>query len=238
MTEQSTDHAVVPLRGIRGLTAKTMTASLQQSAQVTLEAEIDATPLVEQRRHLQSEGLPVAYDDLVMRGVALALRDHPRLNGLVVGDEVRVYSTINVAFAIALPEGLVAPAIVNTDTKSFAELVQGRQDLVVRAETNQLTVPEMTSGTFTITNLGLYRVDHFTPVINPPQIAILGLGRIAPRPYATDDGRVEARPTLPLSLTFDHRAVDGAPAAAFLQALCALLEEPAGIPDRPSPVQR
>ncbi len=221
----STEYEVVPIRGIRGLIAKSMQASLQQAAQLTLEAEADASALVALRTRLQAADMPVAYDDLLVRAVALALRNHPRLNGLIVGDEVRLYRAINVGLAIALPEGLVAPAIFDADAKSLEEIMRAREDLVARARATALTVAEMTSGTFTITNLGLYRVDHFTPVINPPQIAILGVGRIARRPFARSDDTVSVRSTVALSLTFDHRAVDGAPAAAFLQEVCTLLEE-------------
>ncbi len=224
---QTTDYSVIPMRGIRGIIARNMHASLQEGAQVTLEADVDASALVALRTGLRDAGESVAYDDLLVRAVAIALRQHPRLNGLIIDNEIRLYRAINVSLAIALPEGLVAPTIFSADDMSLSEIRRAREDLVARAQANALTIPEITSATFTVTNLGAYRVDHFTPVINPPQIAILGVGRIAPRPAAGTAGTLVVRPTMALSLTFDHRAVDGVPSAAFLETVCTLLEHAA-----------
>ena len=126
--------------------------------------------------------------------------------------------------AIALPNGLVAPAIFDVHAMSVPEIAAARQDLIARARAAKLTVRELTGGTFTVSNLGASRVRFFTPILNYPQVAIVGLGQIAQRPWVCDDGTVAARPVIALSLTSDHRFIDGEPSAAFLTTLCRLIE--------------
>ena len=153
-----------------------------------------------------------------------ALRAYPGLNGHLQNNEIQLKSAIHVAVAVALPgDLLVAPAIFDAGAKTLPERVAARRELVERAKINKLTVKEMTGGTFTISNIGLTRVRHFTPILNIPQIAIIGVGETALRPWVVN-GKVEVRPIMGLSLTFDHRAVNGAPAADFLTALMNIIE--------------
>ncbi len=214
----------IPLAGMRAAIARRMADSLHQMAQLTLHTEADVTELVALREQLKQQ-LPVTYTDLVMRACALALRRHPRLNATLDGETIRLIPHINIGLAVALDDGLVAPVIPETDRHSLASLVQTRSRLVERARAGQLTQAEISGGTFTVTNLGNYDIDAFTPIVNPPEAAILGVGRIMEK-VVIHQGKIAQRMRLTLSLTFDHRLVDGAPAAAFLQTVKQLLEAP------------
>lgn len=219
---------VVPLRGLRGMVASKMLASASGTAPVTHHARADVTRLLAEKETLAEGGTKVSVEDLVLAAVTTTLPRHPWLNGRVEDGEIRLSSAIHLSVAIALPDnGLVAPTIFDAETLDATELRARRQDLIARAGKNQLRVPEMTGGTFTVSNLGRSRVRFFTPIINAPQIAILGVGEteVVARPSA--DGGVTWRPYMGLSLTFDHRAVDGGPAAAFLTDLAETIEGPA-----------
>jgi pyruvate/2-oxoglutarate dehydrogenase complex dihydrolipoamide acyltransferase (E2) component len=216
---------VAPLRGARAMIADKMRASLAESAQVTHHADCEAEALLAWKERLAGAGERVSLEDLIIDRTVSTLRDHPDLNGFLKDREIHLHDAVHLGVAIALPGNLlVAPAIFDADLKSLAERANARKDLVARAQTNKLTVAEMTGATFTVTNLGRTRVRYFTPIVNPPQIAILGVGAVLDPARAGPGGAVEMRPTLGLSLTFDHRAVDGAPAAAFLSALCEAIE--------------
>jgi pyruvate/2-oxoglutarate dehydrogenase complex dihydrolipoamide acyltransferase (E2) component len=162
---------------------------------------------------------------LIIDRTVSTLRDHPGLNGFLKDCEIHLHDAVHLGVAIALPGNLlVGPAIFDTDLKSLAERANARKDLAERAKTNKLTVAEMTGATLTVTNLGRSRVRYFTQILNPPQIATLSVGAVLDQACAGPGGALETRPTLGLSLTFDHRAVDGAAAAAFLSALCEAIE--------------
>ncbi len=216
---------IIPLRGARAMIADKMRASLAQSAQVTHQADCDAQAFLAWKERLTAAGERASVEDLIIDRTIAALRDHPGLNGLVKDREIRLYEAVHLGVAIVLPGNLlVAPAIFDADRKPLAERAAARQDLIARASVNKLSVTEMTGATFTVSNLGRTRVRHFTPILNPPQIAILGVGALLDQARPGSGGAVVVRPTLGLSLTFDHRAVDGAPAAAFLSALCEAIE--------------
>ena len=204
--------------------ASKMMESLSTSAQLTHHAECDVTGLLAMKTRLSSPAVKVSVEDLLVDAVIQGLQKHPGLNGYVQAGEIQIKSEISVAVAVALPgDLLVAPAILNAGTMPLADRCAARRALVERAKINKLTVKEMTGGTFTITNIGLSRVRFFTPILNVPQIAILGVGETALRPWIVD-GRVEARPVMGLSLTFDHRGINGAPAGDFLTDLCRIIE--------------
>lgn len=222
MTEET---EIVQLRGMRAMIADKMMKSLQEAAQLTHHAECDASALMAAKAALGEGADKVSVEDLLMYCVTDSLGRHPGINGTISGKEVRLASGIHLSIAMALPGNLlVAPTILRADGKSIAELRAARQDLSARARTNKLSVTEMTGGTFTISNLGLTRVHHFTPILNTPQIAILGIGCIEERAFRSADGAVDWRPMMGLSLTFDHRAIDGAPAVDFLSDLCQTIE--------------
>lgn len=216
---------VIPFAGPRQAIAERMTESLRTMAQVTLTTEADVTPLVEFREALRRR-YEVSYTDLVIKAVAAALRAHPALNSTLVGDEIHLLQEVNVGFAVALDDGLMVPVVRNADRLSLQEVARETARLAEAARGGNLTVDEVTGATFTVTNLGGYGVDAFTPIINPPEVGILGVGRIVEKP-AVHRGSIAVRSLMALSLTFDHRIVDGAPAAAFLRTVREFLEQPA-----------
>ena len=211
----------VKLDGIRKAVAERLTFSERNVVPVTLTMETDASKLVE----LKNRGDHVGFTAFSAKAVAMALERHPAMNSTIEGDEITIYSDINVAVAINTDLGLVAPVIQNADKKSAKVIDAKIQELSQKAKENRLAIEELTGGTFTVTNLGAYDVESFAPVINPPQCAILGLGRIAYRPVATGE-QVTVRPTTVLTLVFDHRIVDGVPAAEFLRDVKRNLEDP------------
>jgi pyruvate dehydrogenase E2 component (dihydrolipoamide acetyltransferase) len=220
----SSPGETLPLSGTRGTIARRMHDSLQSMAQLTLHTEADVTELVALRESLKAH-TPLTYTDLIVRACALALRQHPRLNATLEEETIRLLPQINIGLAVALDDGLIVPVIAAADRQSLADLAQLRTRLAERARAGQLTKEEISGGTFTITNLGNYDIDAFTPIINPPEAAILGVGRIVEK-VVIYQGKIAQRAMITLSLTFDHRLVDGAPAAAFLQTIKQLLEAP------------
>lgn len=215
---------VVKLTAMRGMIASKMLESLSTSAQLTHFAECDTTGLAAMKARLLGEGLKASVEDLILEAVVQALRLHPALNATLTGNEITQRSEMNIGVAVALPgDLLVAPAIFNAGNMSLADRVKARRDLVDRAKVNKVTVKEMTGGTFTVSNIGLTRVRFFTPILPVPQVAILGVGETSMRPWVVD-GQIVPRPIMGLSLTFDHRAVNGAPAGDFLTELCKIIE--------------
>ncbi|MBR9882706.1 2-oxo acid dehydrogenase subunit E2 [Marinobacterium lacunae] len=216
----------IPLRGMRGMIADNMRRSLDEAAQLTHHAECDATELFATKERLASQGIKVSIEDLIAQAVVTTLGQHPGLNGRVEQKEIQLYDEIHLSLAMALPgDLLVAPTIFNAGELSLMDRSVARKELAQRAKSGKLSVPEMTGGTFTLSNLGLSRVQFFTPIVNLPQIAILGIGETRLRPCVMPDHSIEARRIMGLSLSFDHRAVDGGPAAAFLSDLCTLIEK-------------
>lgn len=215
----------VPFAGVRQAIAQRMMESLQTTAQVTLVTEADVTETVELRERLRGR-FDLTYTDIVVKAVARALRDHPLLNATLAGEEIQVLPEIHIGVAVALEDGLIVPVVRDADRKSLQEVAGETRRLAEGARAGTLTVDEVTGGTFTVTNLGMFEVDGFTPIINPPEAAILGVGRIVEKP-AVWRGEIVRRSLMTLSLTFDHRLVDGAPAAAFLRRVKELVETPA-----------
>jgi pyruvate dehydrogenase E2 component (dihydrolipoamide acetyltransferase) len=209
----------IPLIGVRKTIAERLRSSLSTNAPVTLTREVDAEALAEARERLKPSfagGLP--YDALFVKIVAAALGERPELNAVVEGDAILLLSEIHVGVAVAVRAGLLVPVVRDADKRSLGEVAADVVALSGRAQAGQLKAEDMVGGTFTITNLGAYGVDAFTPIINPPQAAILGIGRILPRAVVRD-GQLVARRTCTLSLTFDHRVTDGAPAARLLEGI-------------------
>ncbi len=217
---------VIPLVGMRQAIATTMVDSLHSMAQLTLTSRADATSLMTLRDMLRQRWDDrISYTDLIVKAVAVALAEHPLLNSTLSGGEIVLREEINIGVAVALAEGLIVPVVRQADKKGVLEIHRTLRDLAQQARDNQLAVEEVTGGTFTVTNLGMYGVETFTPIINPPEVAILGVGGISEH-LTLVNGQVVARSRLGLSLTIDHRVVDGAPGAAFLRTLVQLLEHP------------
>ena len=232
--EPSAD-GVVPLTGIRGAVATRMLQSIQTTAQVTLTTEAVITEAMQLRRglsrhHAGEAGGNIGPLPVVVKATAEALRRHPRMNAIETTGadgtaQVQMLSEINIGLAVALDEGLVTPVIRGADGKSVAQLAAENRDLAARTREGRTRPEEITGGTFTITNLGANEIDGFTPIINPPQVGILGVGRVVEKPVIVS-GEIAKGETMYLSLTFDHRVIDGAPAAEFLQTVKRLLEDP------------
>ena len=225
--QQATE--VIPMTGIREIIAERMTLSVQTNASVTLHTEVDATTFVELRGmlndKLQAREVSLTYTDLLVKVVANALGEHPRLNATLTDEGIQLLTEINIGVAVALEDGLVVPVVRNADKERLSEISEQVRNFAERARSNQLTPSELQGGTFTITNLGNFGIDAFTPIINPPESAILGAGRILKKPVVHND-EIAIRSMLTLSLTFDHRVIDGAPAAQFLQTVASYIEDP------------
>jgi len=219
---------VQPLSGVRGVIARRMSESAFSAPHVTLFTEVDASALVEARTQLNTElggTVKISYNTLLVAIVSRALQDHPPLNACLVDDEIRQYRDINIALAVDTERGLLVPVIRNTERLDLVTIQQTGEALIERALAGKSLPDDLTGGTFTITNLGMFDVDGFTPIINQPQAAILGVGRIVAKPVAVDN-QVSIRQMVTLSLSFDHRLVDGGPAARFLQRVKQLTERP------------
>ena len=224
---------VIPLSGLRGAIAKRMTESSRAPA-VTLNTHVDVTAAVALQRQLvrdwRRHRLRPQYQDLILAATVKALEDTPQANAHIVGDEVRILDEINLGVAVAVPDGLIVPVIRSAGGKTIVELAQAIRELVRMSRNQSLGIDQMTGSTFTITNLASYDVDQFNPIINPPEVGILGVGRIEERP-AIVGGEIVARSIGHLCLTFDHRAWDGAPAAEFLRKVANNLRDPEWMAD-------
>ena len=224
------DAEKIPVAGIRKVIFDRMAYSSNTVARVTEFVEVDATSLVEIRTRLKdtlqkAEGLPVGYNDLLIMIVAKALQEHRLVNSTIVEGEIRLLPQINIGLAVDTERGLIVPVVRDANAKNLAEIVRDVRALVARAADGKSLPDDMTGGTFTITNLGMYEIDGFTPIVNLPESAILGVGRIQAKPVVRD-GEIVVRQMMTLSLSFDHRSIDGAPAARFLQRVKHLIEDP------------
>jgi pyruvate dehydrogenase E2 component (dihydrolipoamide acetyltransferase) len=216
----------LPLTGLRGVIAERLSAGWRERPQVTLTTEIDATNLVSARQQLMAEmGQKVSYNAFFMAAAARALHEQPHVNACLTEAGLVHLPDINVGIAVDTERGLLVPVVRNAAAKSITELSTEIDELAQRALSGQSLPDELTGGTFTITNLGAFGIDAFTPIINPPETAVLGIGRIVKRPFAVGQ-QVEVRDTVVLSLSFDHRLLDGGPAAHFLQRIGQLVERP------------
>lgn len=220
----------IPVSGIRKVIAARMQDSLRLSAQLTLTMKADVTDLVVLQKQM-SEVAQKQYDikltltDYVARAVVLSLQKHKSMNSAYVEDQIHEFGHVHLGMAVALEKGLVVPVIRHAQNCSLIDLSKNIKSLAGRARQGQLGSEEMKGSTFTITNLGAYGVEHFTPVLNLPETGILGVGAVEDTPVYKGE-ELQKRSILPLSLTFDHRVLDGAPAAEFLRTIKQHLEEP------------
>ncbi len=221
----------VPLIGMRRAIAERMTRSVREAPSFTVSVDVDmgrALELVEDLSALaeRAEGVRVTLTALLIRACAWALRQHPALNATLEGEEILEWEEVNIGVAVAVPEGLVVPVIHTADRKGLIEIARALEEKAARAREGRLRPEDLQGGTFTLSNLGMYGVDRFTAILNPPQAAILAVGRVAKRPVVGEGDRVEVRPMATFTLTADHRIVDGAQAARFLADLRTVLERP------------
>ena len=226
---QPSAGAATRMSAMRRTIAERMHSSLRDTAQLTMDMEVDVTDLVKLRGNLIDEwaddGVRVTYTDLVLVAAARALIRHPKMNASLAGDSIASYDHAHVGMAVALDEGLIVPVIRDAHEKPLREVAVESADLAARARAGSLGLDDLSDGTFTVTSLGMYGVDTFTPILNPPQAGILGVGRIYDG-TKWQDGTPIRTPMLRLSLTWDHRVLDGAPAAEFLSTVREYLEQP------------
>jgi pyruvate dehydrogenase E2 component (dihydrolipoamide acetyltransferase) len=221
---------VTPMRGVRAIIAERMGTSAHTTAAITLHSEVDATRFVEMRESLRDAlkgelGFSVGYNDLLGVIVARCLVEFPYMNVQLTDGGIRQMPAVNIGLAVDSERGLLVPVVRNASALTIREFARTFRDLVERARVGKANPDELSGGTFTITNLGMFGVDMFTPIINLPECAILGVGRIRSVP-AVVNGQVAIRQHMWLSLTADHRLVDGGPAARFLQGIARYIEDP------------
>lgn len=220
----------VRVEGIRKIIARRMVESAFTAPHVTLVTEVDMSHGIKLREQLlptieKKTGYRLSFTEIIMKAAAHALRNHPRVNASLQGEYIVLHSQINIGLAVAVSDGLLVPVIRDCDRKGLAALTKECKMVGRSAQENKLSPDQMSGGTFTISNLGMYEVDAFTPIINQPESAILGVGRIKEKPVGVN-GAIELRSIMTLSFSFDHRVIDGAPAAAFLTELKEILENP------------
>lgn len=214
------------LTGMRRTIANRLQESSQNAAHVTASREADAEALSRAAALAGEEAdTNVSVIDIILRALAETLAKHPGFNATLEDGVHRLYETQNVGIAVDIDAGLVTPVLADLESKSLEEIVLERRELTESVQTGDYSMSDLQGGTFTVTNLGVLGVDSFTPIINPPEVAILGVNRIRERARPADDGDVEFRKQLTFDLSFDHRIVDGADAARFLETLCAHAED-------------
>lgn len=225
----ATPSRLVPFSGLRGTIARNLSLAWQ-APRVAAGVDVDMSAALAHLAALRRSAgeLRLTLTPLFIRAAALALRAHPRLNALVTEQGVEQITAIHIALAVSLEDGLLTPVIRDADTKSVAALAAEAAHLATAARAGTLPPGALQGGTFTVSNLGATGIDWFTPVLNPPQVAILGVARVVERPVVRG-GQLAVAPCTTLSLVFDHRAIDGDPAARFLATLRDLLEEPSAL---------
>jgi len=232
---QAVEPAIVesiPLAGIRKITAERMISSFTHTPHAFLSTEVDMSGVLLSRKKMEgSLGVTVPYDVFFVKAVAKALKQHRILNSTLDGEEIKLLRDINVGIATATEKGLIVPVVHQADVKSISELAEAVNDLAERARADKLALKDVKGGSFTVTNLGMFGVASFMPIINPGQAGIVSFGRVREEPIA-EEGKVVVKPVLRMGLAFDHRIVDGAPAAQFLSTIKELLEKPDLLLDR------
>lgn len=215
----------IPLTGMRRTIARRMRESLDTAAQAVHRIEVDMSESVRLRERLKQVDIRVSYNDIILKATAAALREYPRMNSTFTGEEIIEWDQVNIGVAVALVDGLVVPVLRDADQLGLQEIHEQAAALGERARTGRLSGEELSGGTFSVSNLGMYDIDSFTAIIDTPQTGILAVGAIKER-MVVENGEGVIRPICRLSLTYDHRVVDGAPAAVFLQTVKQILENP------------
>jgi len=201
---------IIPLTGFRKISAERVSTSFKTAPHSTVTMEVDVS-----KAKTLHDKLHVSYTTILVKAVAEALKEQPIINSTLENNQIKIFEDVNVGVAVATEKGLIVPVIRNADDKSLEEIDKAIKKLTEKAKEGKLTKDELAGGTFTITNLGMFGVEFFTPIINPPEAAILGVGRIREKPVVVNR-EIKTKPVMTLSLTFDHRIMDGVPAAKFL----------------------
>lgn len=221
---ESRGERVIDMSPMRKVIAARMSESTKISPTVTYDITVDVSELKRFKDRLK-DTIKITYTDFLIKIVSTALKQFPLVNCSVSGNKFILKNYVNMGIAVALDEGLIVPVVKDSDIKGLKEITLQLGELVRKAKENRLSPDDMTGGTFTITNLGMFGIDSFSPIINQPEVAILGVNRIVETPVA-EDGKIVVKPLLKLSLTADHRAIDGAYAARFLKKIKEYMEKP------------
>ena len=224
------EDEIVPMDGLRKLIADNMMASLQGAAQLTVFVEADVTEMVALRdsmlaRNKKNPDYRLSYNDIIAFAVCRALLRHPVMNSTLREDGIHLHKHVNLGMAVSLDTGLIVPNVKNADIFSLEQLKEKVRDAASRARKGGLSMDEISGGSFTISNVSMLGVDGFTPILNPPETGILGVGRVVEKP-GVFEGEVCVRKMMTLSLTFNHMVTDGGPAMSFLRTLADMLEKP------------
>jgi pyruvate dehydrogenase E2 component (dihydrolipoamide acetyltransferase) len=222
---------ILPIKGMQKTIAERMSLSVKTAAHCSITVEVDASRMIGLRQkvntELKVEG-GVSYTDMLVKAAATAMKDYPILNSTLEDGQLKIFEDVNIGVAVEVEaegtSGLLVPVIKKADKKTLLEIAYESMTLIEKVRTGKASREDLTGGTFTVTNLGMYGVETFIPIINPPESAILGAGTIAEKPVILN-GKVEVKPLMRLTLSFDHRVVNGAPAARFMQRLKQVLEE-------------
>jgi pyruvate dehydrogenase E2 component (dihydrolipoamide acetyltransferase) len=224
---------IIPVTGMQKTIAERMSQSIKVAAHCSVTIEVDASRMVSLRQRINAKSKAerkneVSFTDILVKAVAIALKENPILNSTLEGDRLKVFEDVNIGVAVDVETDktsrLLVPVVRRANEKSLTEISEELRSLIEQARRSKLSHEDLTGGTFTITNLGMYRIETFQPIINPPETAILGVGSIIKRPFLSEQ-KVKVRPLMHLTLSFDHRVVNGAPAARFMQRLKQILEE-------------
>lgn len=227
--ESEEDYEDVPLSQMRKTIAKRLVQSIGPVPHFFLTVDVDMGRIVEARarinRDLEKEGVKISYNDIVLKATALALHRHPECNAHWGGDHIRRFNRVHLGVAVAIDDGLITPVVRDAHRKGLVEIAGEVRELAGRAREKKLKPDEYTGSTFSVSNLGMFGIEEFTAVINPPEAGILAVGAMEERPVVVD-GEVVVRPRMKITMSCDHRAIDGAMGSAFLQTLTGILEEP------------
>ena len=226
---EAEDETLIPLSGMRKVVASRMKASLTEMAQASHRISVDMTEAVKLREWFKKSGNKVSYNDLVLRCTSVALTEYPMMNSSWSEDGIVLKKSVNLGMAVAVEDGLLVPVIKNADLMRLSEIAACSAELAKRAKDHSLRPDQYSGGTFTVSNLGMFDIDDFTAIVNPPEVGILAVGKLEKKAVVmeSEDGEaVVIRPMMRLSLSYDHRVVDGAPAAGFLKRIKTLLENP------------
>jgi Pyruvate/2-oxoglutarate dehydrogenase complex, dihydrolipoamide acyltransferase (E2) component, and related enzymes len=219
------NEKIIPFTGMRKVISDRMMQSLHNTAQANHRMKVDMSEVVRFREKLKADDIKVSFTDIFVKTVSKALLEFPILNSSLTDKGILLKEYVNIGLAVAVENGLIVPVIKNADTMSLKEISEVSVDLIAKAQNGRLTAEDYTGGTFTITNLGMFDIDEFTAILNPPESGILAIGKIDRIPIVEGDNIV-IRPVMVMSLTYDHRIIDGAPAAKFLQRVKQLLQDP------------
>ena len=229
-SSDQTPSEVIPLSGMRKAMAERLSRSKREAPHFYLQTEVDMSDAVRMRQSLLEEiekrhGVRLSYTDMIIKSVAQALTEFPMLNATFEDGEIRLSGQVNLGVAVSVEEGLIVPVVREANGKTLRQITQEKTGLIARAKANQLALEDLSDGTFTLSNLGMFDVDGFIGIINPPQVGLLAVGRIKEMPRVIDR-QVAIREVMNVSLSIDHRAVSGAYGAQFLSRVKELLEKP------------